>query len=335
MVSEVLRLLPAISPAIDVRYLHYDGMGASDNLVRLLTEEHAGATCVVGINLHIEVRPDLSRALAGWCAGSGIPLFNNVQDFWPHHKAELRHLTDRRSVRLLASSCFVAEQLRQDGFETCYLPMGAQLPAPRASMPSQRPVVAALGRLVRRKRFPDVVCAFRLAGLDQLADLRLTLVPSQVFEPGQDAAQMQLIEQEMAIPGFRSDAVRLVEGPEVPPPYGDFTVYVCASDYEGFSMTPYEAAFCGCPPIVSDIPPHRSMAQSLFAEWAEKFLYPVGDRDALAAALREEIATGIRRRYLKDRLGEIQRQIEESFSVHVTARALAQLCDRVAGGAPS
>ncbi|MGA7328531.1 MAG: glycosyltransferase family 4 protein [Rhodomicrobium sp.] len=330
MVSEVLRLFPAISASTDVCYLHYEGIGAAGNLVRILQEEHSDAACVVGINLHIEVRPDLSRALATWCASSGIPLFNNVQDYWPQHTTELRHLTERQSVRLLASSCFVAEQLRQDGFETGYLPMGAQLPTSRAS-PSERPVVAAVGRLVRRKRFPDVVCAFRLAGLDRLADLRLTLVPSQVFQPGQDAAQMQLIEQEMAIPGFRSDAVRVVEGPEVPPPYGGFTVYVCASDYEGFSMTPYEAAYCGCPPIVSDIPPHRSMAESLFAEWAEKFLYPVGDRDALAAALRDEIATGIRRRYLKDRLGEIQRQVEESFSVHVTARALAQLCDRVAG----
>ena len=34
--------------------------------------------------------------------------------------------------------------------------------------------------------------------------------------------------------------------------------------YEGFSMTPIEAAYTGCPPLMSEIPAHRAIAQTLF-----------------------------------------------------------------------
>lgn len=325
MAAEVLRLVPALCDEIDIRYEHYDGLPEVEAFVRRLDQDYTDTTCVVGINLHIEVGWEISLALAAWCGRRRIPLYNNVQDYWPQHFESLRCLAEQHAVRLLASSDFVAGQLRDNRFAAGRLPMGAQLPEPPQTVADGRPVVGAVGRIVRRKRFPDIVRAFRLAAPVRSARLRLTLVPSQVFHSEEDAAQMALVQQAMATSGFDAGAIELVEGPVVPPNYGDLAVYVCASDYEGFSMTPYEAAYCGCPPVVSDIPPHRHMAESLFAEQAEDFLYPVGDCEALAAALADEIDTGRRARYIRDRLDLVRHTVEDEFSIKVTARALIAL----------
>jgi glycosyltransferase involved in cell wall biosynthesis len=325
MLGEVLRLMPSLAPNLGIAYEHYEDALTPQAFQRRLDERHADATCVVGVNLHIEVRQDLSQALAEWCGRRGIPIYDNVQDYWPHHRDDLRRLAERFGVELLASSPFIVSQLIQVGFTTGHLPMGAQLPSLQSSVPSLPPAVGAVGRMVRRKRFPDVVKAFRLAGLDKIAQLHLTLVPSQVFQPQQDSVQMELLRAKITGDGFDAGSIKFIRGPVVPPGYDALTVYVCASDYEGFSMTPYEAAYCGCPPIVSDIPPHRHMAECLFAERAEEFLFPVGDCLVLAAKLTDEIVGGARRAFLKERSEEIRHAVEDRFSIRVTARALAEL----------
>src|SRR5262249_14394899 len=144
---------------------------------------------------------------------------------------------------------------------------------------SPRKIIASIGRLLRRKRFPDIVRAFCHAGLHRTAQLRLTLVRSHVFGTEQDAEQLRLIKHEIEKPGIASSSIQLVMTPTVPPDYSPLSIYVCASDYEGFSMMPFEAAYSGCPPIVSDIPPHKLMATVLFGERADDFLYPVTDTD--------------------------------------------------------
>jgi glycosyltransferase involved in cell wall biosynthesis len=41
--------------------------------------------------------------------------------------------------------------------------------------------------------------------------------------------------------------------------YAHATAFVFPSLYEGFGLPPLEAMICGCPVIVSDIPPHREV----------------------------------------------------------------------------
>lgn len=93
-------------------------------------------------------------------------------------------------------------------------------------------------------------------------------------------------------------------------------------------MPPYEAAYSGCPPIVSDIPPHRHMAESLFEEHAEDFLFPVSKPEILATCLKDEIETGKRRRYLLDNFEKIRKTIEEGYSLRNTAQKFIELCQR-------
>ena len=322
MISELLKLIPQIDDQIEVGYLNFANIDEPHELISLI-EEHRPSN-VVGINLHIEVRPDLSRELARWCAEHHVSLYNYVQDYWPHHFTALRQLTDKFHLELVAPSPFIQKLLKNDGFISGYLPMGVQLPTgPFSSIPHN--VIGSVGRMVPRKRWPDVVQAFCLAGLDKKAELHLTLLPSRVFARQDDEEQLLLIRSEVEKPGVNKSAIHLRMTPIIPPDYSSFSIYVCASDYEGFSMTPYEAAYSGCPPVVSDIPPHRLMAESLFSDQAEEFLYPVGDVQALANRLRAEISSGHRRQYLQQNQLRIRKIIKEQYSLRVTADALVRM----------
>jgi len=330
MVSELLRRIPAVDPGVEVSYLSFDDFANPGSLEEFLEHRHSDAACVIGANLHIEVRWDLSQALARWCACHSIPLYDNVHDYWPHHRDNLAQLVDRWKVSLAGASPYIIESLAAAGCESRCLPMGVQLPGGLASPRPSPKVIASVGRLIRRKRFPDVARAFCSAGLDKSEKLCLTLLRSQVFGAEQDYAQLSAIRNEIERPGVKRDAIELSFVPTVPPDYSSYSVYVCASDYEGFSMPPYEAAYCGCPPILSDIPPHRWMAGALFGERASDFLFPAGATEVLADLLSDEIATGRRQDWILADHARIRSTIESRFSLQTTARAFAQLCREAA-----
>jgi hypothetical protein len=90
-------------------------------------------------------------------------------------------------------------------------------------------------------------------------------------------------------------------------------------------MTVVEAAFHGCPPLMSAIPPHERTARALFGAAAGDFLFPVGDHQTLAALLRDELATARRKALVDARLPETRATIAERWSLDATTRALAGL----------
>lgn len=61
--------------------------------------------------------------------------------------------------------------------------------------------------------------------------------------------------------------------------YGEATVAVCPSRFEGFGLTPIEAVASGVPVVASDIPPHREFVGSAAR------LFPPDDPAALAEAI--------------------------------------------------
>jgi glycosyltransferase involved in cell wall biosynthesis len=326
MLAQLLKLVPSIAPDTEVLYWHYGLFETPDAIESAIGEVDAERIWVFGVNLQIEVQWEWSLALARACARRSILLFNNVQDYWPHHEENMRQLTKECGVRLLGASPFLVDSLAKDNFAVTHLQMGAQLPAVASPhSPVWPKMIGSVGRLVRRKRFADTVRAFCSAGLDKTAQLRLTLVPSEVFGAERDAEQLRLICNEIEKPGIQSSSILLGTTPIVPPDYASLSIFVSASDYEGFSLTPYEAAFSGCPPIVSNIPPHEFMARSLFGDHAEDFLFPVTDTDALAECLQDEITTGRRRLYLLENHVHIRDLIETHYSFQTTAKALVQV----------
>ena len=331
MFGELLRLAPQSAPQIELAYQSYEPHASAAELRARLDAAHPDASCVVAVNAHIEVSWDLSEELFGWCLARGTPAYVYAHDYWPHHKDNLRTLTTRFGARLLASTPFVADTLLREGFSPQVMEVGVPLPDawPAARTPASPKVVASAGRLVPRKRLPDIVRAFAESELDGLARLYLRVLPSNVFSPASDGEQLREIEAE--VERARLTSVVLDRQPGERPDYSAYSAYVCSSSYEGFSMTVIESAFHGCPPLMSDIPPHQGIARALFGERAGDFLFPVGDHRALAALLRDEITTAWRKALLDARIAEIRATIASRWSLEETARALARLALDVSG----
>ncbi len=327
MIAEILHLLPSIG-AGGAAYLSFSG--TPDDLIRELGEKHRDAASVIGINLHIEVQWEFSVALLKWCKAHGIPVWVYVHDYWPHHFDNIGTVLENGG-KLLASTAFLRDSLAADGYAAAVVTVGVPLrgklspihPSPWQTNPL---VFASSGRLTPRKRFYDIARAFRAAALGDRAILYLRLLPSHVFNSGEDAEQIHLIEKELPEDYKETGRVRLDCVPSVCAfDYTPYFAYVCSSSYEGFSMSPIEAAYSGCPPLMSDIPAHKVIVQTLFGHRAYDFLYPLGNTDALARMMRDETATRERRIFLTAHSAEIRATIKTRWSLVTTAKLLAGL----------
>jgi glycosyltransferase involved in cell wall biosynthesis len=330
MITEILRLWPRVAAATDVAHLSYPELPSRTAVETLLTEGNDKTSTVVGINLHIDVEWNRSLELFELCRARGIAAYNYVFDYWPHHRDNVECLTGRYGVRLLALTDFVGDLLRRDGFAVATIPAGVALPdaggaaGARAGANGSGPVGSA-GRLSPRKRFPDIVRGFCAARQGQ-ERLYLRLLPSLVFQTDEDAAQLRLVGEEIR-QGNGEGFVDIDRTPVGRHDYSRYSTYVCASTYEGFSMSPIEASYYGCPALMSEIPPHRRIADTLFGGDAGDFLFPVGDTDALARLLRDELATGRRRKLIAERQAQIHSTITTNWSLETTAKALANLAE--------
>ena len=329
MISELLRLMPTVDPPTRAGHQGYEGLREPADLLASLRLNHPDATCVVGVNLHIEVGWDHTLALARWCETNRIPFYLHAHDYWPHHRQGVAILTDRFRARLLATTPSIADALASDGFTSAMLPVGVSIPdnqaSPVATWPESKPrTVASVGRLVPRKRFPDVVRAFCLADLGPLASLYLRVPPSLVYSREQDAERLREIHRE-ALSCQPARSILVDPQPRLGIRYGQWFVYVSASEYEGLSMTPIESVTQGCPPLVSDIAPHRAIIGMLFPRNPGDFMFPPGDHKALARLLRDEFRTERRRAELAAHWEEIQETATRAWSLRATARAFAHI----------
>jgi glycosyltransferase involved in cell wall biosynthesis len=329
MFGELLRLAPRLAPPVALAYESHAAHASPAALRTRLEAAHRDSACVVAINAHIEVSWDFTTEVFDWCRARGLAAYVHAHDYWPQHREALGSLQARFGARILASTAFIAETLRQAGFESQLLPVGVPLPddEPAPRRPASPPVVASAGRLVPRKRLPDIVRAYAASGLDGRARLYVRALPSQVFGAAADREQLCELEAEIARAGLST--VLIDRSPGERPDYGRYSAYVCASSYEGFSMTVIEAAFHGCPPLMSDITPHRRIAHALFGEQAGDFLFPVGDHRALGGLLRDELATSRRGALVASHLGAIRAAITERWSLRATGTALARLAAEV------
>ena len=325
--AELTRLVPEVSADVGASALSFDRFASPAELVSTLARDHSDTTCVLGLNLHIEVSWDFTLALAGWCGRTGKPLFVHVHDYWPHHREAATELVERFGARLLAITPAIASDLEAHGFAPDLLPAGVAVP-PQPRPPSSRPdgsaTVGAVGRATPRKRLPDVAAAFCMANLRAGSRLHVLVPPSLVFSIDQDRQRIEEIRR--AARNCRCpSAVTLDTTPRNGTDYTAWAVYVSASEYEGLSMTPLEAVLDGCPIVLPDIPPHRRIVEALFPDHPRELLFPVGDRRALADLLEDELSTGRRRQEVTARRVELHALIERDWSLLGTARRLAQL----------
>jgi glycosyltransferase involved in cell wall biosynthesis len=335
LVAELLRLVPEVAPGVLATAVSYEPFSRPCDLIEVVRRDHADATCVVGINLHIEVGWQFSVALAEWCHEVGKPLHLHVHDYWPHHREGLRTLTHIYGATVWAITPAICAALSDDDCASRLLPVGVAVPEAGVQIDDPAPgpqTIASVGRLVPRKRFPDIVRAFRHADMGEEVALYIRVPPSLVYSPEEDAECMAEIEAEAR--GCPSTVCIDPHG-RLGTDYTAWSVYVSASEYEGLSMTPIESVLQGCPPLVSDIPPHRVIVETLFPTCVADYLFPVGDWRTLAGLLRDEVLTRRRKRELLGRLDEVQDIANSVWSLRTTAVALAGLTDAAegAGGA--
>ena len=326
LIRALLRELPALDDRLRTAYLDLDAHAAPAAWLSRLRSARRGGLRLLGVNLHLERHSARSIECYELCRREDVPAYVWVHDYWPHHEQTVRRLVEELDVVLLASTPCVRDGLAEDGFSARVVQVGISL-ANLVAEPSRRPVsdpfvVGTVGRLVGRKRHGDVVRAFTRARLGAAAQLRLRLLPSLVYPAPADAALLAEVVRDVAAIPTGGGTVVIEREATVRQDYGPYSVYVCASDYEGFSMTPIEAIYCGCPALMSDIPAHREIATVLLGDDSGGVLFPPGDVDALVDLLRDEALTGRRRARLLDRSHEIRTVIDERWSTRQMGRAL-------------
>jgi glycosyltransferase involved in cell wall biosynthesis len=134
------------------------------------------------------------------------------------------------------------------------------------------PVILAVGKLKRQKDFPTLLRALRIVRATRPARL-------VILGEGEERRRLQKlalslgIADDVALPGFIDNPFPWMTGA---------SVFVLSSAWEGFSNVLLEALACGCPVVSTDCPsgPAEILAGGLYGP-----LVPVGDADALAAAI--------------------------------------------------
>ncbi|NEW76812.1 glycosyltransferase family 4 protein [Streptomyces rhizosphaericus] len=171
------------------------------------------------------------------------------------------------------------------------------------------PVIAAAGRLVRAKRFDLLIEAFTdVAAKHPDWSLR-------VYGAGTDKERLQRLIEEHGL-GDRAALMGAVSPIEAE--FAKASIVASASDAESFGMTLVEAMRCGIPVVATDCPLGPA---EIINDGVDGRLVPMGDRQALAAALSDLIADEPGRR----RMGEAARAAARRFDPAHVAHAYEEL----------
>lgn len=210
-----------------------------------------------------------------------------------------------RADAIVGVSEGLAEDLREqlpaarDRISTIYNPVVTPDFASRASGdPIHRwlrapgpPVLLSIGRLTRQKDYPTLLRAF--ASLHRDRKLRLI-----VYGEGPDQSALEALAAELGV-GDSVDFAGFV--PDPLPELSHAAAFVMSSEWEGFGNVLVEALACGCPIVSTDCPsgPAEILDRGEFGR-----LVPVGDAEALAAALGSVIDEPCDRERLRRRAGD-------------------------------
>ncbi|MGW7695668.1 glycosyltransferase family 4 protein [Streptomyces asiaticus] len=170
-------------------------------------------------------------------------------------------------------------------------------------------VIAAAGRLVRAKRFDLLIEAFtEVAAKHPDWSLR-------IYGAGTDKERLQRLIEEQGL-GGRAALMGAVSPIEAE--FAKASIVASASDAESFGMTLVEAMRCGIPVVATDCPLGPA---EIINDGVDGRLVPMGDRQALAAALGDLIADEPGRR----RMGEAARAAARRFDPAHVAHAYEEL----------
>ncbi|MCQ8188050.1 glycosyltransferase family 4 protein [Streptomyces rugosispiralis] len=218
-----------------------------------------------------------------------------------------------------ADAAVYRARMRLPGVRILAVPNGVPdpgLPPTDGTAPTDgsAPVIAAAGRLVRAKRFDLLIEAFTEVAAKH-SDWSL-----RVYGAGADKDRLQRLIEERGLSGRAAlmGAVSPIEAE-----FAKASIVASASDAESFGMTLVEAMRCGIPVVATDCPLGPA---EIIDDGVDGRLVPMGDRQALAAALSDLIADEPGRR----RMGEAARAAARRFDPAHVAHAYEELFDDLA-----
>ncbi len=144
--------------------------------------------------------------------------------------------------------------------------------------PGEPPVILAVGRLVPLKGYATLIRA--VARVRQQLPARLLILGEGEDRPRLEGLIRQLnLEPYVQLPGFDPNPFRYM---------ARASVFVLSSEYEGMPNALIQALACGCPVVSTDCVsgPREVLHNGRYGR-----LVPVGDADALAAAIIETLSS--------------------------------------------
>ncbi|MFJ7962036.1 glycosyltransferase family 4 protein [Streptomyces sp. NPDC096324] len=135
-------------------------------------------------------------------------------------------------------------------------------------------VIIAAGRLVPVKRYDLIVEAFAVVAAEH-PDWRL-----RIYGKGAEHERLRRLVGDL---GLYDRVLLMGAATPMEAEWVKGSIAVAASDYEAFGMTIIEAMSCGLPVVSTDCPHGPG---EIIEDGVDGRLVPVGDRDALAEALR-------------------------------------------------
>jgi glycosyltransferase involved in cell wall biosynthesis len=164
-----------------------------------------------------------------------------------------------------------------------HIPNGVPAPPIPASTGTARLVVAA-GRLVKSKRYDVLIRAFAKVVAEH-PDWRL-----RVYGAGEKDAELRRLVLDL---GLHNHVLMMGRYSPIEPEWAKGSIAAVPSDREPFGMTLVEAMRCGVPVVSTDAPYGPA---EILADGVDGLLTPVGDADAMGAALLRLIGDDERRR---------------------------------------
>ncbi|GGN50772.1 hypothetical protein GCM10011579_005850 [Streptomyces albiflavescens] len=276
-----LQLRPArVFPRAEYRYRQYSE----------LTDQRIG-DCLATIDADVVIgtRPGLNVHLA-LQAPRHVVRIGQEHLTLDNHPPQLRN-TLRRAYRRLDALTTVTEadaaayrrKMRLPGVRVETLPNSVPDPALPAADGTAKVVVAA-GRLVPVKRYDLLIEAFAVVAAER-PDWQL-----RIYGKGE---QHDRLRELIADLGLWNNVFLMGAAAPMEAEWVKGSIGAAASDFEPFGMTIVEAMRCGLPVVSTDCPYGPG---EIIEDGVDGRLVPVGDRDALGAALLELVREDDRRR---------------------------------------
>ncbi|MCZ4606853.1 glycosyltransferase family 4 protein [Streptomyces sp. Lzd4kr] len=316
-----LHLRPArVFPAAEYRYGQYSE----------LTDQRIGESLAqTDADVVIGTRPGLNVHLARQAPEHVVRIGQEhltLDNHSPRLRTALRRAYRRLDVLTTVTEADAASyrrKMRLPGVRVEALPNSVPDPVLPAADGTAKVIVAA-GRLVPVKRYDLLIEAFAPVAAAH-PDWRL-----RIYGKGEEQARLRQLIEDL---GLSDHAFLMGAAAPMEAEWVKGSIGATAANFEPFGMTIVEAMRCGLPVVSTDCPYGPG---EIIEDGSDGRLVPVGDREAMSAALLELVRDDERRRRMGRRalenarrfgpvpvVEQAERLIDEAMAARGTARRVA------------